>query len=126
MKYTIQPRIGGKFQPHLSDLELNEILVRDFNKYTFGRWRKEFLPACLTVWDGGCLLFDFNAPALGISPAADTAITVQERVDSFELDMGKAGLDEQRQARGVLVHEAFELVRTGVQFRDRRGHRIRK
>jgi hypothetical protein len=30
--------------PHLQDKELNEILVRDFNKYTFGCWRKKFKP----------------------------------------------------------------------------------
>ena len=26
-----------KIKPHLGDRELNDILVRDFNKYTFGR-----------------------------------------------------------------------------------------
>ena len=28
--------------PHLSDKKLNKILVRDFNKYTMGRWGKQF------------------------------------------------------------------------------------
>jgi len=30
--------------PHLKDKTLNEILVRDFNKFTYGRWQKSFLP----------------------------------------------------------------------------------
>jgi hypothetical protein len=31
-----------KIKRHLGDRELNDILVRDFNKYTFGLWRKRF------------------------------------------------------------------------------------
>lgn len=31
-----------KVKPHLGDKRLNDILVRDFNKYTVGRWGKEF------------------------------------------------------------------------------------
>jgi hypothetical protein len=30
--------------PHLGDAEFNRVLVRDFNKVTFGRWREEFKP----------------------------------------------------------------------------------
>ena len=30
--------------PHLADQELNEILVRDFNRFTYGTWRKRFKP----------------------------------------------------------------------------------
>jgi hypothetical protein len=33
--------------PHLGDKELNAILVRDFNRFTFGRWREPFLPGML-------------------------------------------------------------------------------
>jgi len=33
--------------PHLNDLEFNRVLVEDFNKYTFGRWRQEFKPGIL-------------------------------------------------------------------------------
>jgi hypothetical protein len=28
--------------PHLADEDLNRILVRDFNRFTFGRWGKQF------------------------------------------------------------------------------------
>jgi hypothetical protein len=31
-----------KIVPHLGNKKLTEILVRDFNKFTFGRWRKPF------------------------------------------------------------------------------------
>lgn len=31
-----------KVKCHLDDAELNDILVADFNKYTFGRWRQTF------------------------------------------------------------------------------------
>jgi hypothetical protein len=33
-----------KIKPHLSDLEVQRVLVEDFNKFTFGRWEKRFLP----------------------------------------------------------------------------------
>ena len=33
-----------RVMPHLSDPEFNRLLVRDFNKFTFGRWGKEFQP----------------------------------------------------------------------------------
>jgi hypothetical protein len=33
-----------RIMPHLGDEELNDTLVRDFNMYTRGRWRKRFLP----------------------------------------------------------------------------------
>jgi hypothetical protein len=32
-----------RVKPHLTDEKLNEILVRDFNKFTFGRWGKQFV-----------------------------------------------------------------------------------
>ena len=67
----------------------------------------------------------FCAEIEGHKQTADTPITVQERVDGFELNVEKPGLDKRRQARGILVNEAFELVQTGVQFPDRRGHEER-
>jgi hypothetical protein len=33
-----------KVEPHLGDPELNRVLVRDFNKFTYGRWRRRFGP----------------------------------------------------------------------------------
>ena len=32
-----------KVKPHLSDEQLNDILVTDFNKFTFGRWQTRFV-----------------------------------------------------------------------------------
>jgi hypothetical protein len=37
-------RNWSKIQPHLRNKTLNKILVEDFNKYTFGRWVREFEP----------------------------------------------------------------------------------
>ena len=42
--YPIVRNWSRKIKPHLQDPEFNRLLVRDFNKYTMGRWRKPFLP----------------------------------------------------------------------------------
>jgi hypothetical protein len=42
--YNIPRHWTKRIEPHLDDAELNEILVRDFNRFTYGRWRQEFLP----------------------------------------------------------------------------------
>lgn len=39
--YPIQKR-WQKIKPHIQNKEVQRLLVRDFNKYTFGRWKKEF------------------------------------------------------------------------------------
>ena len=41
IKYYDLQRKWRKVRPHLVDKELNDILVRDFNKYTFGRRRRK-------------------------------------------------------------------------------------
>lgn len=46
MKYYDLKKNWRKVRRHLVDEELNEVLVRDFNKFTYGRWRKEFTPGC--------------------------------------------------------------------------------
>jgi hypothetical protein len=33
-----------KVKPHIANPEVQEIMVRDFNKFTWGKWRKEFKP----------------------------------------------------------------------------------
>jgi hypothetical protein len=33
---------------HISDPEVQTVLARDFNKYTWGRWRQRF-PGCLVI-----------------------------------------------------------------------------
>jgi hypothetical protein len=42
--YDLQRHWSRKIVPHLKDVLLNEILVRDFHKFTFGRWKEPFLP----------------------------------------------------------------------------------
>ena len=40
--YELRRHWTKRIVPHLSDESLNAILVRDFNKYTWGRWRTRF------------------------------------------------------------------------------------
>jgi hypothetical protein len=42
MKYYDLKKNWRRVKPHLTDKELNDILVRDFNKFTFGRWNQRF------------------------------------------------------------------------------------
>ena len=42
--YDLQRHWTKRIEPHLGDKKLNAILVRDFNKFTFGRWEKRFTP----------------------------------------------------------------------------------
>lgn len=56
--YDIPGKWTRKIQPHLSDARLNEILVRDFNKFTTTRWDKPFtlgmLPEQIESCDWRC------------------------------------------------------------------------
>jgi hypothetical protein len=40
--YDVVRNWGRKIKPHLSDPEVQAVLVRDFNRFTFGRWGREF------------------------------------------------------------------------------------
>jgi len=42
VKYYDLKKNWPRVKRHLQDKELNDILVRDFNKYTYGTWRKKF------------------------------------------------------------------------------------
>lgn len=42
MRYYDLKKNWSHVQPHLTDEKLNAILVRDFNKFTFGMWGKAF------------------------------------------------------------------------------------
>jgi hypothetical protein len=42
MEYYDLKKNWHRVKPHLGDKELNDILVRDFNKFTFGRWGRKF------------------------------------------------------------------------------------
>ena len=52
--YDFRRHWTKRIVPHLSDPKLNEILVRDFNKYTWGRWRKRFKPGDLPAHFESC------------------------------------------------------------------------
>jgi hypothetical protein len=42
MKYYPISKKWSKIRKHLDNKEFNDILVRDFNKFTYGRWKKPF------------------------------------------------------------------------------------
>jgi len=42
--YPIARNWSRRIKPCIADKEVQRVLVRDFNKFTFGRWGKEFLP----------------------------------------------------------------------------------
>jgi hypothetical protein len=42
MKYYDLKKNWHRVKPHLADQKLNDILVGDFNKFTFGRWGRKF------------------------------------------------------------------------------------
>jgi hypothetical protein len=41
--YDLKKHWTKKIEPHLTNKQLNNILVRDFNKFAFGRWRQPFV-----------------------------------------------------------------------------------
>lgn len=44
MQYYDLKKNWRKVKPHLENPKVKDTLVRDFNKFTYGRWRKEFTP----------------------------------------------------------------------------------
>ena len=52
--YDFRRHWTKRIVPHLADPKLNEILVRDFNKFTWGRWRKRFKPGDLPAHFESC------------------------------------------------------------------------
>jgi hypothetical protein len=42
--YDVQKNWSRKIKPHLANETVQAILVKDFNRFTYGRWRKPFLP----------------------------------------------------------------------------------
>ena len=42
--YSVQRHWTKRIAPHLTDTMIQATLVRDFNKLTYSRWRKPFLP----------------------------------------------------------------------------------
>ncbi len=47
--YDLKRHWTKRVEPHLSDPKLQAILVRDFNKFTYGRWKQEFTHASSLV-----------------------------------------------------------------------------
>lgn len=42
--YPVQRNWSRKIKPHLASLDVQATLVRDFGRYTFGRWEEVFHP----------------------------------------------------------------------------------
>ena len=49
MKYYDLKKNWRKVRPHLVDKELNDILVRDFKRFTLGHWRRKFHVRSVTL-----------------------------------------------------------------------------
>ena len=45
--YDVERNWSERIEPHLSDKRLNAILIRDFSKFTWGRWKVAFRPGDL-------------------------------------------------------------------------------
>ena len=67
MKYYDLKKNWHRIKPHLEDKELNDILVRDFNKFTFGRWNHPFTYATCRA---------------NLNPATGT-VTIQDHVEEL-------------------------------------------
>ena len=63
MKYYDLTKNWHCVRPHLGDKKLNDILVRDFNKFTFGRWKQKFTHGAISSLN----------PATGISSIGENA-----------------------------------------------------
>lgn len=57
--YDLKRHWTRRIEPHLADAKLNDVLVRDFNLFTYGRWRQPFaygqfpreFESCDWCWD---------------------------------------------------------------------------
>jgi hypothetical protein len=115
---------------HLGDTELNEVLVRDFNKFTFGRWCDEFthgrLPSEFDIhdwrrgrerafWKYACWsachwLVNFNLRlAMLVRPELSWRIIISKE-HSTVWDGEDTLFEFSFQAMGVKPQECFELA----------------
>lgn len=60
--YDLRRHWTKRIMPHLSDQKLNDILVHDFNRYTYGRWRQRFRPGDLPRQFESCRWDVFHHP----------------------------------------------------------------
>lgn len=54
MRYYDIQRNWRRIRPHLANPKVAEALVRDFNKFTFGRWKQKFLPGMVPAEFESC------------------------------------------------------------------------
>jgi hypothetical protein len=66
MQYYDLKRNWRRVRPHLSDPQVVDVLVRDFHKFTMGRWGKPFLPGMLPRQFESC---DWDIGHRGRQPA---------------------------------------------------------
>lgn len=133
MKYYDQKKNWGRVRPHLGDKALNDILVRDFNKFTFGRWRRKFtygdLPRSFEScgWDiyhrgrhpgfwsygkhGAChWLVNFNLCLAKLVKPKKLWRIITSNEHSTVWDGGDTLFDFNFQAFGVAPNECFDLA----------------
>ena len=60
--YDLRRHWTKRIVPHLGDRQLNDILVRDFNRFTYGRWRERFKPGDLPCHFESCDWHLFHRP----------------------------------------------------------------
>lgn len=61
--FNLKKHWAKQVVPHLKDRELNELLVRDFNRFTWGTWRRKFKPGDLPEQIESCdWRFDHRRP----------------------------------------------------------------
>ena len=66
MKYYDLKKNWRKVKKHIEHPEVQRILVRDFNRYTWGRWRQKFLPGMVPTQFESC---DWQLEHRGKRPA---------------------------------------------------------
>jgi hypothetical protein len=66
MKYYDLKKNWHRVKPYLADKKLNDVLVRDFNKFTFGRWSQTFTHGDLPYEFESC---DWDCDHRGKRPA---------------------------------------------------------
>jgi hypothetical protein len=64
----------------------------------------------------------FGVEQKGNEQAPQPSVSIQKRVDGFELHMGERGLDENGGGDGLVVEEIFQCAEALEQDIGRRGH----
>lgn len=129
-----------RIEPHLANEELNKVLVKYFHKYTWGRWRRAFLPG-MTVeeWESCDWRFEHKAPwprywkyvkhgachwlvnfalklAMLAEPKREWRIVTSDG-HSAVWDGENTLFDLQYSALGVTAEDSWNILKTGVQLK---------